>query len=133
MQPGHYAGAWGFRLRRFPLSDAMVGIYGVISNGVVQRTGEIAVRAAMGASSRQVVAMILKRGLALTSIGILLGLGGAVALRQTLASELYGISALDFRIFGLTPLLFLAISMLACYLPARRASRIHPAIALRID
>jgi putative ABC transport system permease protein len=112
---------------------AMVGIYGVISYGVVQRTGEIAIRAAMGASSRQVLGLIFKRGLALTSLGILLGLGGAVALRQTLASQLYGISALDLRIFGLAPLLFLGISMLACYLPARRASRIEPAIALRIE
>jgi putative ABC transport system permease protein len=112
---------------------AIVGIYGVISYGVVQRTGEIAIRAAMGASSQQVLGLILKRGLALTSIGVLLGLGGAVALRQTLASQLYGISALDFRIFVLAPLLFLGISLLACYLPARRASRIEPAIALRMD
>ncbi len=112
---------------------AAVGIYGVMAHSVTQRSGEIAVRSAMGATAMQVLQLIMQRGLLLTLIGIAFGISGAVALRQVVASQLYGMSALDFRVFVSVPIMLLFVALLATFLPARRAMQIDPAVTLRTD
>jgi predicted permease len=115
------------------LSLAAVGIYGLMSYFVTQRTGEIAVRSALGASAGQVMTLIMGRGVGFALIGVVLGVIGAMALGQVVESQLYGVSALDLRVFVLVPLALLAVSALACFIPSRRATRIDPADLLRIE
>ena len=110
-----------------------VGIYGVISYVVTQRTGEIGVRLAMGAEPRSVAAMILRQGGVITLLGIAVGLIAALAGSQLIRSLLYGVSPRDPVVFSLTTLALLAIALLACWLPARRAARLSPLEALRTD
>jgi ABC-type antimicrobial peptide transport system permease subunit len=112
---------------------AAVGIYGLMSHFVAQRTGEIAVRSAMGATAGRVMGMIMRRGVSYALVGVVLGVAGAAALRRVLESQLYGISALDVPVFTLVPLILLGVAALACFLPSRRATRIHPAELLRIE
>jgi MacB-like periplasmic core domain/FtsX-like permease family len=112
---------------------AAVGIYGVMSYTVAQRSAEIAVRAAMGASPGELLKMIMLRALELAGAGIVLGVLGAVALRQAIASQLYEVSALDPRVFLLVPLALLGVALLASCLPALRAARIDPAVMLRTN
>ena len=112
---------------------AVVGIYGLMSYSVMQRTGEIAVRSAIGASPGQVMALVMGRGVRLALAGIVLGVIGAVALRQIVASQLYGLSALDLRTFILVPLVLFGVAAFACFVPALRATRIDPADLLRIE
>jgi putative ABC transport system permease protein len=113
------------------LTLAAVGIYGLVSYSASQRHNEIAVRSAMGADRTRVLNIFLGRGLRLAGLGIGVGLAGAVALGQLIASQLYGVSALDPSVFLLVPLTMLAVTLLASYLPARRASRIDLSAALR--
>jgi ABC-type antimicrobial peptide transport system permease subunit len=110
-----------------------IGIYGVISYIVVQRTGEIGVRLAMGAEPRTVARLILRQGGLVTLLGIVAGLIAAFAGSQLLRSLLYGVSPRDPVIFSLTTVLMLAIALLACWLPARRAARLSPLEALRTE
>ena len=110
-----------------------IGIYGVISYVVTQRTGEIGVRLAMGAEPRSVAAMILCQGGVITLLGIAVGLIAALAGSQLIRSLLYGVSPRDPVVFSLTTLALLAIGLLACWLPARRAARLSPLEALRTD
>ena len=110
-----------------------IGIYGVISYVVTQRTGEIGVRLAMGAEPRSVAAMILRQGGVITLLGIAVGLIAALAGSQLIRSLLYGVSPRDPVVFSLTTLALLAIALLACWLPARRAARLSPLEALRTD
>ena len=110
-----------------------IGIYGVISYVVTQRTGEIGVRLAMGAEPRSVATMILRQGALITLIGIAVGLIAALAGSQLIRSLLYGVSPRDPAVFSLTTLALLAIALLACWLPARRAARLSPLEALRTD
>jgi predicted permease len=112
---------------------AAVGIYGLMSYSVAQRTGEIAVRSAMGASGSQVLTMILGRGAQLALAGVALGIVGAVALRQVVAGLLYGVTALDVRVFALTGIALLGVAGLACFVPAQRATRIDPAELFRME
>jgi ABC-type antimicrobial peptide transport system permease subunit len=112
---------------------AAVGIYGLMSYSVTQRTGEIAVRSALGASDGQVLALIVKRGMTLALAGIILGGLGAVALRQIVASQLYGVSPLDPWVFISVPLLLLVVALLATLIPANRARKIDPANLLRME
>ena len=112
---------------------AAVGIYGLMSYSVAQRTGEIAVRAALGASAGQVLSLILRRGAQLGLAGIVIGVVAAIALRRIVASQLYEVSTLDLSVFALVPLTLFAVALLASYVPARRASKIDPAIMLRGD
>jgi len=114
------------------LALAAVGIYGLMSYSVAQRRGEIAVRSALGATAGQVLALVLKRGIALALAGIILGGVSAVALRRIVASQLYEVSPLDPAVFASTPLLLLAVAVLATLVPASRARRIDPADMLRI-
>jgi putative ABC transport system permease protein len=110
---------------------ALVGIYGVISWSVAQRTREIGVRMALGARSGQVLASVIGYGLKLSAIGMAIGIAGALALRQYLATLVFGVSTADPMVYGGVAILMFAVATLACYVPARRASRVDPLVALR--
>ena len=113
------------------LTLAAVGTYGLMSFSVNQRVNEIAVRSAFGAERGKLLAMFVSRALQLGAIGIVLGVAGAVAMRQLVASQLYETSALDPWVLVLVPLTMAAVTMVASYVPARRASRIDVSAALR--
>jgi predicted permease len=110
---------------------AAVGLYGVVAYTVAQRTREIGVRMAMGAQKSDVLWMVLGRGLRLTAIGIACGLGLSALVTRFLGSFLYGLSPLDSVSFGGAALFWTVTAMLASYLPARRAARVDPVVALR--
>jgi ABC-type antimicrobial peptide transport system permease subunit len=110
---------------------ALVGLYGLLSYTVRQRTAEIGVRMALGAGRSQVVGMVLRDGLMLTGAGLLIGLPVAGAVARGSASLLYGIGVLDPVTFIAVPALMMAAAAVACILPAWKASRIDPVISLR--
>jgi len=113
------------------LTLAAVGIYGVLSYLVEQRTREIGVRMALGASTAQVQRLVLRQGMGAVSVGIVLGLGGALAVTRLLGGLLVGVTAHDPISFLVTPALLAAIAVLAGSIPAHRASRLDPLAALR--
>jgi predicted permease len=115
------------------LSLASLGIYGVISGFVVRRTGEIGVRMALGAQLRDVLWLVIGNGLRLCLIGTLIGLAGAFAIARLLASVLPGLPAGAPSIILSVSVLLLAVALLACWLPARRAARVDPIVALRSE
>jgi len=112
---------------------ASVGIYGVISVAVSQRTREIGVRMALGARPADVLRMILTEGLKLVAVGVVLGVAAALMLTRLLEGMVYGVSMRDPLIFVLVNLLMVAVSLAACYVPARRATRVDPITALRYE
>jgi putative ABC transport system permease protein len=112
---------------------AAIGIYGVMAYAVSRRTREIAVRMALGANRRQVLALVIGQSLVMTAAGIALGLGGGAALSRYLDQLLFGLSPLDPLTFGAVALLFSAIALAAALVPGRRAIRIEPATGLRMD
>jgi putative ABC transport system permease protein len=115
---------------------ATVGIYGVISYSVTQRTHEIGVRMALGAEKQRIFRMIIGQGLRLAAIGLILGAAATLALARTLLSFsglLYGVGASDPLTFITVSLLLTGIAVLACYVPARRATRVDPMVALHYE
>ena len=112
---------------------AAVGIYGVISYSVAQRTNEFGIRLAMGAGPRDVLAMVLGQGLIMGVIGVLLGAAGALALTRLLRELLFGISAFDPLTFVVMAVVLTLVTLAACWLPARRATRVDPMVALRYE
>jgi putative ABC transport system permease protein len=108
-----------------------VGIFGVMNYSVALRTRELGLRLAIGAQPRQVLLLVLKQGLLLTILGVVVGLGAALALTRLLSGLLFGVEAIDISTFTMISLLLILVSLFACYLPARRAMRIDPLQALR--
>jgi putative ABC transport system permease protein len=115
------------------LALAAVGTYGVLSYSVEQRTQEIGVRMALGARGSQVLGMVLAQGAGLVVVGLILGVVLALALQRVLAGMLFGVAATDPTIFASVVVVLAAVSLIACYLPARRATRISPLVALRYE
>jgi hypothetical protein len=113
------------------LTLAAVGTYGLMSFSVNQRVNEIAVRSAFGAGQTNLVTMFVRRALNLAAIGVVAGVVGAILMRQVVASQLYETSALDPWVLVLVPITMFAVTLLASYVPARRASRIDVSVALR--
>ncbi len=112
---------------------ASVGLYGVMSYAVASRTREIGIRVALGAKAPSVLRMVMARGLEIIVVGIVLGLALAAGISRFLASLLYGIGATDLIAFGGTTLALLVVALLASYIPARRATRVDPILALRAE
>jgi putative ABC transport system permease protein len=115
------------------LALAAIGIYGVLSGSVAERIREIGVRAALGASPREIYGLIIRQGMRVAAIGVILGVGGAIVASRTLVTLLFGVSTLDAVTYGGVIVLLLGIAGLACWLPATRAARIDPSITLRAD
>jgi ABC-type antimicrobial peptide transport system permease subunit len=111
----------------------MIGIYGVISYSVTQRTREIGIRTALGASESQVVSMFVFRGLRLTLVGVMLGLAGAVASTRLMTSLLFGVSAIDPITYAAVTAAVIAAAVAASYVPSRGAARTVPLDALRAE
>jgi predicted permease len=112
---------------------ATVGLYGVISYSVRRRTKEIGIRMALGASAGSVLADVLRKGMSLAGVGLLIGLAGAAAISRLFQSYLYGMEAIDPFTFVAVPLALMAVALVAILVPARRASRVEPSVALRYE
>jgi len=112
---------------------AAVGIYGVMSFVASQRTHEIGIRMALGAQARDVLKLIMGNGMLLAVIGVALGLGGAFAVTRVMAGLLFGVTATDAVTFVSVSVGVICIALLACYLPARRATKVDPLTALRYE
>jgi putative ABC transport system permease protein len=110
-----------------------VGIYGVTAYIVAQRTREFGVRMALGARGRDVMKLVIREGMWLVLIGVVIGMAASLAVSRLLKSFLFGLSAADPMTFGIIPLLLAAVALLACYVPARRATKVDPMIALRAE
>jgi putative ABC transport system permease protein len=112
---------------------AAVGIYGVMAYSVAQRTREIGIRMALGAQRREVMKLVLGQGVRHAALGVILGLAGAFALSRLMASVLYGVRPTDPITFAGVTLIVAGVALLACYIPARRAMRVDPIVALRYE
>jgi predicted permease len=117
----------------FALLLAVIGVYGVLAHLVAQGRHEIGVRMALGAPRGRILTMVVRQGLELTAAGVVLGLLGALALTRVMSTLLFGISATDVVTFGLVPVLLIVVAVVACLIPARRATNVDPQIALRLD
>ena len=112
---------------------AGIGIYGVISYSVAQRTREIGIRVALGASERSLLRLVLDRGVILTGVGLAIGLAGAFGLTRLMASLLFGVGARDPMTMASVAFVLASVALLASYVPARRAMKVDPIVALRYE
>jgi ABC-type antimicrobial peptide transport system permease subunit len=112
---------------------AMLGIYGITAYYVSQRTHEIGIRMALGAQISDVLKLVLRRGVYFSVAGIVVGIVGAIALTRYLATLLFGIGTIHIATFGAVSLVLVAVALLACYIPARRATKVDPLEALRYE
>lgn len=112
---------------------AAIGIYAVLAFFVTNHRPEIGVRVALGAQKRDILGLILKKGMALALVGVAIGIAGAVAITRLMASLLFGVQPVDVLTFAAVSLGVLAVALLACYIPARRATKVDPLIALRYE
>jgi len=117
----------------FAMILAAIGIYGVMSFLVTQGTSDIAIRMALGAQRRRILALVLRQGMGLALIGIAAGLAGALSLTHVISGLLFGVSATDPATFAGVAILLTLVAVAACYFPARRAMRVDPMVALRIE
>ncbi|HLK62965.1 MAG TPA: ABC transporter permease [Bryobacteraceae bacterium] len=121
----------GFAVLALMLSA--IGVYGLIAQNTAQRTSEIGIRMALGAEAGDVLRMVIRQGMSVAAIGIGVGIGAALAFGRVLSSFLYGVSPTDFAAYGIVAAIVLSAAALAAYLPARRASRVDPLVALRYE
>ncbi|HSQ25019.1 MAG TPA: FtsX-like permease family protein, partial [Pyrinomonadaceae bacterium] len=112
---------------------AVVGVYGVMSYAVTQRTQEIGIRMALGAQMSNVIKLIMKSGLLLAVLGVAIGLAGAFVVTRLMTSLLFAVEATDKATFAIVSGCLLLIALLACYIPARRAAKVDPLVALRYE
>jgi len=112
---------------------AAIGLYGLMAYSVSQRTHEIGIRLALGAQRKDVIALVMRETMLIVVIGVIVGLGVAMGATRLIASLLYGLTPNDPLTIALTSILLLAVAALAGYLPARRAARVDPMVALRHD
>lgn len=112
---------------------AAIGLYGVLAFAVSQRTREIGIHMALGAQARDVLGMVIKQGMSLVLLGVVVGAAGAYAATRAMQSLLFGVSATDPATFALVSLLLASVGFVACYIPARRATKVDPLVALRYE
>jgi putative ABC transport system permease protein len=115
------------------LALASVGLYGVVAHGVTERTHEIGVRIALGADTRHVLGLVVRQGLSMALVGTAIGVAGSVALARGIQGLLFGVTATDPLTMGAVVAMLLAVALVACYVPAWRATQVDPTTALRAE